>query len=247
MNDPHYLMWAALAAAMVGLSKGGLPTVGMLSVPILSLFMSPINAVVMLLPIYIISDMVGLWLYRKNFSAINLKILIPAGVGGVLVGWLTASLVSDAAVKMMIGLMGVGFVLNAWHKRKSEQAASPASWGRGSLWGVIAGFASFISHAGGPPFQVYLLPQKLPKIVFAGTSTLFFTAINLVKLAPYHQLRPYDTEQMMGTLVLIPFALMGTVVGAYLTRKIADEWFFKGVQIGLLLISLKLIADALQA
>ena len=247
MNDPHYLMWAALAAGMVGLSKGGLPTIGMLSVPILSLFMSPINAVVMLLPIYIISDMVGLWLYRKNFSAINLKILIPAGVGGVLVGWLTASLVSDTAVKMMVGLMGVGFVLNAWIKRKSEQAPSPASWGRGSLWGVIAGFASFISHAGGPPFQVYLLPQKLPKIVFAGTSTLFFTAINLVKLAPYHQLRPYDTEQMMGAVVLIPFALIGTVVGAYLTRKIADEWFFKAVQIGLLAISLKLIADALQA
>ena len=247
MNDPHYLMWAALAAGMVGLSKGGLPTIGMLSVPILSLFMSPINAVVMLLPIYIISDMVGLWLYRKNFSAINLKILIPAGLGGVLVGWLTASLVSDTAVKMMVGLMGVGFVLNAWIKRKNEQAASPASWGRGSLWGVIAGFASFISHAGGPPFQVYLLPQKLPKIVFAGTSTLFFTAINLVKLAPYHQLRPYDTEQMMGAVVLIPFALIGTVVGAYLTRKIADEWFFKAVQIGLLAISLKLIADALQA
>jgi uncharacterized membrane protein YfcA len=247
VNDPHYLMWAALAAGMVGLSKGGLPTIGMLSVPILSLFMSPINALVMLLPIYIISDMVGLWLYRKNFSAINLKILIPAGLGGVLVGWLTASLVSDAAVKMMVGLMGVGFVLNAWIKRKNEQAASPASWGRGSLWGMVAGFASFISHAGGPPFQVYLLPQKLPKIVFAGTSTLFFTAINLVKLAPYHQLRPYDTEQMMGAVVLIPFALIGTVVGAYLTRKIADEWFFKAVQIGLLAISLKLIADALQA
>jgi uncharacterized membrane protein YfcA len=112
---------------------------------------------------------------------------------------------------------------------------------------MVAGFASFISHAGGPPFQVYLLPQKLPKIVFAGTSTLFFTAINLVKLAPYHQLRPYDTEQMMGAVVLIPFALIGTVVGAYLTRKIADEWFFKAVQIGLLAISLKLIADALQA
>ncbi|PUE57421.1 hypothetical protein B9Z45_08060 [Limnohabitans sp. 2KL-17] len=240
-------MWAALAAGMVGLSKGGLPTIGMLSVPILSLFMSPINAVVMLLPIYIISDMVGLWLYRKNFSAINLKILIPAGLGGVLVGWLAASLVSDTAVKLMVGLMGVGFVLNAWIKRKNEQAASPANWGRGSLWGVIAGFASFISHAGGPPFQVYLLPQKLPKIVFAGTSTLFFTAINLVKLAPYHQLRPYDTEQMMGAVVLIPFALIGTVVGAYLTRKIADEWFFKAVQIGLLAISLKLIADALQA
>jgi uncharacterized membrane protein YfcA len=106
MVDANYLIWAGLAAALVGLSKGGLPTVGMLSVPLLSLFMSPVKAVVMLLPIDILSDMVGPWLYRKNFSATNLKILVPAGVGGVFVGWLTASLVSDTAVKMMTGLMG---------------------------------------------------------------------------------------------------------------------------------------------
>jgi uncharacterized membrane protein YfcA len=243
MNDPHYLVWAALAAAMVGLSKGGLPTVGMLSVPILSLFMSPLKAVVLLLPIYIISDMVGLWLYRKNFSAINLRILIPAGVAGVLVGWLTAAVVSDTAVKLLIGLMGVGFVLNAWFKRKNQAAARPPSWGRGLLWGTLSGFTSFISHAGGPPFQMYVLPQKLPKVVFAGTSTLFFAVINLAKLGPYHLLRPYNVDDMVGALVLIPFALIGTVVGAYLTRKIADDWFFKGVQIGLLAISLKLMAD----
>jgi uncharacterized protein len=247
MADTNYLIWAGLAAAMVGLSKGGLPTVGMLSVPILSLFMSPVKAVVMLLPIYIISDMVGLWLYRKNFSAINLKILVPAGVGGVLVGWLTASLVSDTAVKMMIGLLGVGFVLNAWRKRHAEQAPKPASWRQGMLWGSLSGFTSFISHAGGPPFQVYLLPQKLPKLVFAGTSTLFFAFINLAKLWPYHTLQPYGPTELMGALVLIPFALVGTVAGAYLTRKISDDWFFKWVQVGLLLISLKLILDVLRA
>jgi uncharacterized membrane protein YfcA len=247
MADANYLIWAGLAAAMVGLSKGGLPTVGMLSVPILSLFMSPVKAVVMLLPIYIISDMVGLWLYRKNFSAINLKILVPAGVGGVLVGWLTASLVSDTAVKMMIGLLGVGFVLNAWRKRHAEPAPTPARWRQGMLWGSLSGFTSFISHAGGPPFQVYLLPQKLPKLVFAGTSTLFFAFINLAKLWPYHTLQPYGPTELMGALVLIPFALVGTVAGAYLTRKIADDWFFKWVQVGLLLISLKLILDVVTA
>ena len=247
MTDANYLIWAGLAAAMVGLSKGGLPTVGMLSVPILSLFMSPVKAVVMLLPIYIISDLVGLWLYRKNFSAINLKILIPAGAGGVLVGWITASLVSDTAVKMMIGLLGVGFVLNAWRKRHAEQAPKPASWRQGLLWGSLSGFTSFISHAGGPPFQVYLLPQKLPKLVFAGTSTLFFAFINLAKLWPYHTLQPYGDTELMGALVLIPFALAGTVAGAYLTRKIADDWFFKWVQVGLLAISVKLIVDAVCA
>ena len=247
MTDANYLIWAGLAAAMVGLSKGGLPTVGMLSVPILSLFMSPVKAVVMLLPIYIISDLVGLWLYRKNFSVINLKILVPAGIGGVLAGWLTASLVSDTAVKMMIGLMGVGFVLNAWRKRHAEQAPKPASWRQGMLWGSLSGFTSFISHAGGPPFQVYLLPQKLSKLVFAGTSTLFFAFINLAKLWPYHTLQPYGTNELMGAFVLIPFALVGTVAGAYLTRKIADDWFFKWVQVGLLAISVKLIVDVIRA
>jgi uncharacterized membrane protein YfcA len=201
----------------------------------------------MLLPIYIISDMVGLWLYRKAFSTINLKILVPAGILGILIGWLTASMVSDAAVKAMIGLMGVGFVANAWRQRKTFQTAQPARWGRGIFWGGVSGFASFISHAGGPPFQVYLLPQKLPKLVFAGTSTLFFAAINLAKLGPYHQLQPYGAEEMMGAMVLIPFALLGTVIGAYLTRKIADDWFFKWVQLGLLLISLKLILDVVRA
>ena len=246
MTDANYLIWAGLAAAMVGLSNGGLPTVGMLSVPILSLFMSPVKAVVMLLPIYIISDLVGLWLYRKNFSVINLKILVPAGIGGVLAGWLTASLVSDTAVKMMIGLMGVGFVLNAWRKRHAEQAPKPASWRQGMLWGSLSGFTSFISHAGGPPFQVYLLPQKLSKLVFAGTSTLFFAVINLAKLWPYHTLQPYGTNELMGAFVLIPFALVGTVAGAYLTRKIADDWFFKWVQVGLLAISVKLIVDVIR-
>jgi uncharacterized membrane protein YfcA len=156
-------------------------------------------------------------------------------------------MVSDAAVKAMIGLMGVGFVANAWRQRKTFQTAQPARWGRGIFWGGVSGFASFISHAGGPPFQVYLLPQKLPKLVFAGTSTLFFAAINLAKLGPYHQLQPYGAEEMMGAMVLIPFALLGTVIGAYLTRKIADDWFFKWVQLGLLLISLKLILDVVRA
>jgi uncharacterized membrane protein YfcA len=241
----HYLIWAGLAAVLVGLSKGGLPTVGMLSVPILSLFMSPVKAAVLLLPIYVISDMVGIWLYRKNFSAVNLKILIPASVCGVVVGWLTASMVSDVAVKLLMGLMGVGFCLNSWLKRKTEQVARPAEVRKGAFWGLLAGFTSFISHAGAPPFQIYMLPQKLPKAVYAGTATLLFAVINAAKIWPYQQLRPYSYDDLMSAAVLIPFALVGTVLGAYLTRKINEVWFYQFVQLGLLLVSLKLVFDAL--
>ena len=242
MTFDTYFVLAGLASLLVGLSKGGLPTVGMLAVPLLSLFMSPIKAAVLLLPIYIISDGVSVWLYRKNFSAANLKILLPAGILGVFIGWLTASITSDSAVKLMIGLMGVGFCLNTW-LRRTPQDKQPVNRKKGWFWGTVAGFTSFISHAGGPPFQIYMLPQRLPKIEFAGTATLMFAVINAAKILPYQQLQPYAIDDLMRAADLIPFALVGTVLGAYLTKKIADVWFYRLVQASLFLVSIKLIAD----
>lgn len=242
MTFDSYFVLAGLAALLVGLSKGGLPTVGMLAVPLLSLFMSPVAAAVLLLPIYIISDVVSVWLYRKNFSAPNLKILIPAGMLGVGIAWLTASVTSDSAVKLMIGCLGVGFCLNTW-LRKTPQDKQPVNARKGWFWGTVAGFTSFISHAGGPPFQMYMLPQRLPKLEFAGTATLLFAVINAAKIWPYHMLQPYSTDDLLRAADLIPFALIGTVLGAYLTRKIADVWFYRLVQAGLFAVSLKLITD----
>jgi uncharacterized membrane protein YfcA len=242
MTFDTYFVLAGLASLLVGLSKGGLPTVGMLAVPLLSLFMSPIKAAVLLLPIYIISDGVSVWLYRKNFSAANLKILLPAGILGVFIGWLTASITSDSAVKLMIGLMGVGFCLNTW-LRRTPQDKQPVNRKKGWFWGTVAGFTSFISHAGGPPFQIYMLPQRLPKIEFAGTATLMFAVINAAKILPYQQLQPYAIDDLMRAADLIPFALVGTVLGAYLTKRIADVWFYRLVQASLFLVSIKLIAD----
>ncbi len=62
--------WAAAmaAAVCVGMGKGGLPMVGMLSVPILSLAISPVAAAGLLLPIYVVSDMFGLYAYRHAFN-----------------------------------------------------------------------------------------------------------------------------------------------------------------------------------
>ena len=45
----EFALLASLAALLVGLSKGGLPTIGMLAVPLLSMVMSPVKAAVLLL------------------------------------------------------------------------------------------------------------------------------------------------------------------------------------------------------
>jgi uncharacterized membrane protein YfcA len=244
MEISQYLVIASCAALLIGMSKGGLPLVGMMSVPLLSWVMSPVKAVILLLPLYIISDVVGVWLYRRNYSAINLKILVPASMLGILIGWLTASMISDQTIKLIIGLVGVSFCLQTWFKRGQGEGAMPASVPKGAFWGAASGFTSFIAHAGGPPFQVFVLPQKLPKAEFAGTATILFAIINLAKIGPYQNLSPYIWDDMVNALLLVPFALLGTVLGAYLTKRIADAWFFKLLQAGLFLVSLKLIWDA---
>jgi uncharacterized membrane protein YfcA len=247
MHLNYEFILLGLAAWLVGLSKGGLPTIGMLAVPILSLVMPPMQAAVLLLPIYILSDMVGIYLYRKAFSAVHLRILIPAGLAGIGVGWATASRISDAALAMLIGLIGIGFCLNSWLRSSPQHPAGEPHKGWGRFWGALSGFTSFISHAGGPPFQVYMLPQKLPKLVFAGTSTLFFAAVNAAKLVPYQFIRPYNSDSLHQAAWLVPAALLGTVMGAWLTKRLADAWFFRLVQIGLFVVSLKLVWGALPA
>jgi uncharacterized membrane protein YfcA len=236
---------AAVAALLVGLSKGGLPSISMLAVPLLSLVMPPVQAAALLLPIFVVSDMAGVYLYRRDFSAVNLRLLVPAGILGVVVGWLTASVVSDRAITFLIGAMGVAFCLNLWLRKGAEAAAVGADPVKGWLWGTVAGFTSFISHSGAPPFQVYMLPQKLPKAEFAGTATILFAVINAAKIWPYQNLRPYSTESLWSAAGLIPFALTGAVAGAWLTRKLADVWFYRLVQVTLFAVSLKLVVDAI--
>ena len=245
LQNPMLFAMLGLAAFLIGLSKGGLPAVAMLSVPIMSLTMSPLKAAALLLPIYILSDMVSVWLYRKEFSMENVKTLIPAGILGVLIGWATAAIVSDRMVSLLIGVMGITFCLYTWTKKKSTLPPKAPNLPKGIFWGTLAGFTSFVSHAGAPPFQVYILPQQLPKMVFAGTGTIVFTVINLAKVIPYSTLYPYTKSTLKVAACLLPIAVVGTVVGKFLIERLSEKWFFLAVQIALFLISIRLITSVL--
>lgn len=220
-----------------------MPGVGMLSVPLLAVSISPLVAAAILLPIYILSDVAGIWLYRREFSKRNIAILIPAGCAGVVVGWLTASVVSDRSVSVLVGLVGVSFCLHHWFKSKASRRVSHALVVPGMFWGTLSGFTSFVTHAGAPPYQVYVLPQQLPKMVFAGTTTIVFAAINLAKVIPYSSLQPYSAEVVILCTWLLPVALLGTLSGRLFTRGVPEKWFFLAVHLALFCLSLKLLVS----
>lgn len=239
-----FYLAGALAAFVVGASKGGLPMVGVLGVPIMALVMPPVAAAAMLLPVYIISDLVGLWAYRKQYDKRNMIILLPAMVFGVGVGWATAKITPEWMVTLLVGVIGIAYCISAVLKR-ADAAPRPADVPRGLFWGAIAGFTSFVSHTGGPPYQMYVLPQKLDKMVFAGTSIITFAIINVVKLVPYWALGQFNPGNLKIAAILSPVAIIGALSGYKVTSVIPEKLFFRLVEVALAAVSVMLIFEAL--
>ncbi len=241
-----YWFWglALLSSLFVGASKGGLPLIGMLAVPIMSLVISPVVAAGLLLPIYIVSDMYGLWIYRREYDLRNIAIIVPAATIGIGIGWATAHVTSEDAVKFLVGLIGLAYCLDAVLKARRNLPPKPADMPRGVFWGTISGFTSFVSHAGAPPYQMYVLPQRLEKMVYAGTTTIIFAIINLLKLPPYWFLGQVNVASLEKCLVLGPASLIGAFLGYKLTTIMPTKLFFRAVEIALFLVSVLLIKES---
>lgn len=238
---------AGLAAFLMGLSKGGLPMIALLAVPLMSLFMDPAVAAGLLLPIYIVADMYAVYLFRRAFSVRNLKILLPAAVVGICVGFATVSYVPGDAAKLLVALIGLFYLVSALRRRfaRVEVPARPADVPRGLFWGTVAGLTSYISHAGGPPFQAYVLPQKLDKMVYLGTTTIFFTIVNLLKVPPFILAGQITWDSAAQAIWLAPFALAGAWSGAAASRALPERVFFVLVEVALAVVSAKLLYEVL--
>lgn len=243
MEDLGFWVAAVVAAALVGMSKGGVPVVGMLGVPVLALVINPVVAAGMLLPVYVVSDVFGLYAYRHAYDRRVLSIVVPGAIVGIGVGWATATLVSEAAVTLVVGLIGLAFALNILLRKPVVVEPKRAEVAPGLFWGSIAGFTSFVSHAGAPPYQVYTLPLGMPKAVFAGTTTIAFAIINAVKLIPYYALGQLNPANLKAAAVLAVPAVVAVFAGVRLVQLMPEKLFFRLVVWALALISLKLIWD----
>lgn len=238
---------AGLAAFLMGLSKGGVPMIALLAVPLLSLYMEPALAAGLLLPLYNLADCYALYLFRKSFSARNLKIMLPGAVFGVFTGYLAVSVVPVDATKLLVAGIGLTYLFNALRERLAQSPPPPraADVPRGLFWGALAGLTSYISHAGGPPFQAYVLPQKLDKMVYLGTTTMFFTMVNLMKLPPFAMAGQITLDSLSQAIWVAPLALLGAWSGATISRILPDKVFFALIEVALALVSVRLIYEVL--
>jgi uncharacterized membrane protein YfcA len=245
MHDLTFWLVAVAAVFMVGLSKSGLvSSMGLIAVPLLAQVMPPRDAAGMMLPLLLVMDAIAIWTYRRDANWTILWIVVPGAMVGTVAGWVLWTVVTDAVVNLLVGVISVAFVvwaLSPLAKKIVANAHPSRPWG--TFWGGVAGFTSFISHTGGPPFQIYVLPQRLAPVIYSGTTAFFFGIVNTSKLIPYWFLGQLNVSNMTAAAFLAPVAIAGVLVGVALVRRISTTLFYYVAYAMVFVLGLKLVYD----
>jgi hypothetical protein len=247
-EDLNFYLFAIPAVVLIGLAKGGFSGLGALGTPLMALGVDdPVRAAAILLPILIAQDVVGVAAFRKSWDGRVLAAMLPGAVVGIGLGWLLAARISADAVMAVLGAISILFgSYRLWLERRPgiEASAQSPLW-VGSLFGVATGFTSQIAHAGGPPFQMWVMPRGLPRDVFVGTSAIFFATVNWIKVPAYVALGQFTPENALATAVLLPLAILASLAGVKLVRKVPGERFYTIVYWLMIVAGTKLLADGI--
>lgn len=244
-HGPWFWLAALAGVTILGLAKGGFAGLGVLGVPIMALGMSPVTAAAILLPILIVQDVFSVKAFGAHRDDGVLKRMVPGACLGIAAGWALARFVPVAAVELAVGAIAVGFGIQRIRAERRGIGARPGGSWQGVAMGAAAGFTSQIAHAGGPPFQMHVLPMKLPRDAFIGTSSLFFAIINWLKVPAYWALGTFTPTNLWTAAALMPAAIAATWAGTILVRRVDGPRFYAIMHALMILVGGKLLWDGL--
>lgn len=195
----------------------------------------------------LVQDAVGVWAFRRDWDGWVLKMMLPGAALGTWLGYMLARHVSIDAVLFVLGLISLLFALHRlWVERHGAILAPSNSPGWvGTLFGSLSGFASQIALAGGPPFQMWVAPRRLDPAVLAGTSALFFAVINWMKVPAFAALGQFTWPDLLTSAALLPVALVSTLAGVWLVRRIDPARFYRLIYLLMGLVGIRLMWMAL--
>jgi uncharacterized membrane protein YfcA len=235
LSDPWFYAAAVPAMIVLGLSKGGFGVINLLTVPILALAISPVQAAGITLPILVLSDIVALAAYWRRWDTRLLAAMLPGALLGIIVGWLAAAWVTEQEIRLIVGVVSIAFAVDYFLRHRRSVLPRERNWPKALFWSTVTGFTSFVSHAGGPPYQVYTAPLRLDPRTFAATSVIFFAILNAVKLVPYFFLGQFNPENLATSAILLPISIPATLLGVWLVKRVNTRVFYE-VTYGLILI-----------
>ena len=228
-SSPEYFWFlAVLSVLTVSISKAGFggAAMGTLSVPILIFVLPPKLALGVLLPLFLVTDVWVVYIWRNMLEKRILLVMCAFGIIGQIVGWLLFDYLNDKILTGLIGAIALITAFNyAWRrirpmKKTSVEIAISVSqriFQRGAIWCGLSGISSFVSLSGGIPAQIFLLPHALPRQSFVGTLCVYFFVINLVKIPFYIEIGIFSESTLAISLWLLLVIPVGAVSYTHLT------------------------------
>ena len=231
---------------LLGLSKGGFFGLGVMALPLMSLFVPPLQAAAILLPTVIAQDVLTIWTYRRTWSAWNLKVMLPS----MAVGHRASAAVCGLAVAAPYPAG------DRAHRRAVRAAAlarpalraaafTPNAF-TGIFFGAIGGFTTLLANAGGPAWQMHFLPQRLDKLTYVGTLTMLFALSNVIKVPAFGALGQLTCgEPAVRRVPACRSRSRRTMRGIWLVRRTSTELFFRIAYVLMFVIAIELIRSSL--
>jgi uncharacterized membrane protein YfcA len=247
LADPATLAVLVVAVVLLGMAKGGLAGVGALATPLAALVLPPATAAALLLPVLIVQDVISVWSFRKTWDGWIIAWMLPGAALGILAGYYYAERVNEAQLMAALGAITLAFGLyRLWVERGGRIVAASQSPGWvGSLFGFATGLTSQIAHAGGPPFQMWVTPRRLPHLVFIGTSSVLFALINWMKVPAYVALGAFPHEVIVAAVLLMPLAIVSTLLTVRWMKRMKPERFYMLIYLLMVFLGAKLLWDGL--
>jgi uncharacterized membrane protein YfcA len=223
---PFQWVLSGLSAFTVGLSKTGLPGLGLVFVPMMAIAFGAKVSTGVLLPILNMGDLFAVSYYRRSADVPKLFSLLPWALAGLAAGVTVGQSMPDREFKLMLGIVVlVLLALMIWQEfRKSDTV--PSGWWFPAVAGFAAGFTTMVGNAAGPVMSLYLLAMRLPKNAYIGTSAWFFLILNLIKvplqIVFWHNI---SWASFAIDVCVLPAIALGAWLGVKITGKIPEKAF----------------------
>lgn len=211
---------------MIGLTKTGIPGLGILVVSLMaSVFPARVSTGIVL-PMLMFADVFAVGYYRRQAVWSHLLRVMPWTACGVVLGYLLLGTVNDQQLKPFIGIIVLVMLgVNWWWERKSEKVSIPTRWWFAAGIGVIAGVTTMMANAAGSFIVIYLLAIRLPKTEFIGTGAWYYLVLNWFKVPFSLSLGLIDSQSLQFDLILFPAVAIGALSGIIILKHVSEKRF----------------------
>ncbi|CUB04458.1 sulfite exporter TauE/SafE family protein [Marinomonas fungiae] len=218
------LVVMCIAGLITGFSKFSIGGMGLIVLPIVMIAFPGPEALGVLLPLYVITDVMAVYSYRRHISWPVLARFLPLAFLGVFIGaHLLSGLDASQFVIMlgviMIGMIALGVYLDTQQATFMQKPITAYSMG------FAGGLVSMVSNASGPLISLFLLEQKLSKDSYVSTRAWAFFLINLVKLPMYLSLDLLTPESLTMSAYALPGLLVGILIGYHFLKHVKPAHF----------------------